>query len=60
VVPAELDGSGRRRRQRQPGKTDKRGKKELAELRRKNRQLEVENGIWRAAAYLARESVLQK
>jgi transposase len=36
-------------------------KKEIAELRRKNRQLEMENDILkRAAAYFARESVLPK
>ena len=36
-------------------------KKELAELRRKNQQLEMENDILkRAAAYFARESILPK
>ena len=36
-------------------------KKELAELRRKNRQVEMENeSLTRAAAYFARENVLPK
>ena len=35
-------------------------KKELAELRRKNRQLELENEILKRAAYFGRENVLPK
>ncbi len=45
---------------RKPGLTTDDGK-ELAELRRKNRRLEMENEILkRAAAYFARENVLPK
>lgn len=42
-----------------PGQLTIGEKKELAELRRRNKQLEVENDILkRAAAYFARENVL--
>ncbi len=44
-----------------PVKLSSAEKKEIAELRRKNRQLEMENEILkRAAAYFARESILPK
>lgn len=44
-----------------PGKLSTAEKKELAELRRRNRQLEMENEVLkRAAAYFARENVLPK
>ena len=44
-----------------PGKLNSAEKKELAELRRRNRQLEMENDVLkRAAAYFARENVLPK
>jgi transposase len=50
---ADEDGS--------PVKLTSAEKKELAELRRKARQLEIENEILkRAAAYFARENVLPK
>ena len=44
-----------------PGQLSAGEKKELAELRRRNKQLETENEILkRAAAYFARENVLPK
>lgn len=44
-----------------PGTLSSAEKKELAELRRRNRQLEMENDVLkRAAAYFARENVLPK
>lgn len=44
-----------------PGQLSSAEKKELAELRRRNRQLEMENDVLkRAAAYFARENILPK
>jgi transposase-like protein len=55
MAQADADDNGSQ------GKLASTEKKELAELRRKNRQLEMENEILkRAAAYFARESVLPK
>jgi transposase-like protein len=52
---ADADDGGR------PDRLTTAEKKELAELRRRNRQLEMENEIlMRAAAYFARENVLPK
>ena len=55
MAQADADENG------SPVKLTSAEKKELAELRRKNRQLEMENEILkRAAAYFARESLLPK
>jgi transposase len=55
MAQAEADGGGRSDR------LTTAEKKELAELRRRNRQLEMENEILkRAAAYFAKENVLPK
>jgi transposase-like protein len=55
MAQADADNNG------SPVKLTSAEKKELAELRRKARQLELENEILkRAAAYFARENVLPK
>lgn len=55
MAQADADENG------SPVKLTSAEKKELAELRRKTRQLELENEILkRAAAYFARENVLPK
>jgi transposase len=55
MAQADADDNG------SPVKLTSAEKKELAELRRKTRQLELENEILkRAAAYFARENVLPK
>ena len=55
MAQAEADEGGR------PDWLSTAEKKELAELRRRNRQLEMENEILkRAAAYFAKENVLPK
>jgi transposase len=56
IAQADADDSGGT-----PDRLTTAEKKELAELRRHNRQLEMENEILkRAAAYFARENVLPK
>ena len=58
-MPAELDGPGRRRRDGSTTALTSKEKKELVELRRDKRRLEMEVEILkRAAAYFARENVL--
>jgi transposase len=55
MAQADADDGGN------PGRLSSAEKKELAELRRRNRQLEMENEILkRAAAYFAKENVLPK
>jgi transposase-like protein len=55
LAQADADDGGR------PDRLNSGEKQELAELRRRNRQLEMENEILkRAAAYFARENVLPK
>jgi transposase len=56
MAQADVDDAGG-----SAGRLSSAEKKELTELRRRNRQLEVENEILkRAAAYFARENVLPK
>ena len=55
MAQADTDDGGR------PDRLTSAEKKELAELRKRNRQLEMENEILkRAAAYFAKENVLPK
>lgn len=55
LAQADADDGGR------PDRATSGEKQELVELRRRNRQLEMENEILkRAAAYFARENVLPK